>query len=175
MKKSSSFLNFISVLLLVGAIAGMVFYVNPMRSNLDSLEEDLVEKEAEVADLTSRVVELEALRDELGSSGVSEAKLLLQVPEGAEQDELVTGLAELSEEAGIDLHGMSFSNIEGDTNGVVTIAASFDGDYEDLVSFLESVESSSRKIKVKSIAVQLSEEGGVAHASFSLLMEAYYQ
>ncbi len=175
MKKSSTFLNLLSVLLLAVTVVAVVFFVNPMQAEVDELQVQLDEKETQLADLTEQVADLEAMREELGSSGVSEEKLLIQVPDGLEQDQLISDLSDLAEEAGIELHGMSFSTIEGDETGSVSISSSFDGDYEDLIGFLEAVEDNSRKIRIRSVNVQLSEEGSVPHASFSLLMEAYYQ
>ncbi len=175
MKKSSTLLNLIAVILLAVTVVGVLFFVNPMQVELDDLQAELDEKETTVTELTDQVAELEAMRDELGTSGVSEEKLLLQVPDDVDQSGLITDLSELAEEAGVELHGMSFSMVEGAESGVISVSASFDGDYEDLVSFLETVEDNTRKITVDSISVQLSEESSVAHASFGLLMEAYYQ
>ncbi|PIP66563.1 hypothetical protein COW94_01140 [Candidatus Peregrinibacteria bacterium CG22_combo_CG10-13_8_21_14_all_44_10] len=70
---------------------------------------------------------------------------------------------------------MSFSAIEGDQTGAIAISASFDGNYQDLIGFLESIEKNGRKLRVRSINVQLFEESSVARANFSLLIEAYYQ
>jgi len=175
MKKSSTLLNLLSVLLLAAAVVAVIFFVNPMQSEVDDMKLQLDEKEAELADLTSQVAALEAMREELGSSGVSEEKLLLQVPEGVDQDQLIADMADLASEAGVDLHGMSFSAIEGDQTGAVAISASFDGNYQDLIGFLESIEKNGRKLRVRSINVQLFEESSVARANFSLLIEAYYQ
>lgn len=175
MKKSSTFLNLLSVLLLAAAVVAVIFFVNPMQSEVDDMKLQLDEKEAELADLTSQVAALEAMREELGSSGVSEEKLLLQVPEGVDQDQLISDMADLASEAGIDLHGMSFSAITGDQTGAIAISASFDGNYQDLIGFLESIEKNGRKLRVRSINVQLFEESSVARANFSLLIEAYYQ
>jgi len=175
MKKSSTFLNLLAVLFLVVTVVSVVSFINPMQAEVDSLQVQLDEKETQVVDLTSQIATLEVMRDELGSSGVSEEKLLLQVPYGVEQDQLIKDLSDLASEAGIELHGMSFSALEGDSTGSITISASFDGDYEDLIGFLDAVESNSRKLRVRSINVQLTDENSVAHANFSLLMEAYYQ
>ncbi|MBU1019023.1 MAG: type 4a pilus biogenesis protein PilO [Patescibacteria group bacterium] len=175
MKKSSTFLNLLSVVLLVAVVLGFVFYVNPLSQDVESLNADLEGKTAEVEDLIARVAELEGLSEELGASGVTEERLLLQVPEGESQDELLSDLADLAAEAGVDLNGVNFSNVEGDNSGVINMSASFDGNYEDLIIFLEALEGNTRKIKVNSISVQLSEEGSGAHASFGLTMEAYYQ
>lgn len=165
-----------SVVLLLAVVLGLLFFVNPMRAEIGLMEVNLAEKELQVSELSAKVAELEAIKEEVGSSGISEDKLLTQVPEGISQDELIVDLSELSTTAGIELHGMSFSTVESeDGAGAVSISASFDGDYEDLIGFLQAVEDSSRKIKVKSINVQLSSEDDVAKASFSLLMEAYYQ
>lgn len=175
MKKSSTLLNLLSVLLLAVAVVAVIFFVNPMQVDVDDMRLQLAEKEAELVSLTSQVADLEAMKDELGSSGVSEEKLLLQVPEGASQDQLIDDMAALASEAGVDLHGMSFSDTLGDQTGAIAISASFDGDYQDLIGFLESVEKNGRKLRVRSINVQLSEESAVARANFSLLIEAYYQ
>lgn len=175
MKKSSTFLNLLSVVLLIVVVLGMVFYVNPLRGEVDELDGELDGKQTEIMDLTDRVAELEAIQEELGASGVTEEKLVLQVPEGLHQEELLTDLTDLASEAGIELNGVSFSTVEGDESSVVNMSASFDGDYEDLIGFLEAVEDNMREIRVKTISVQLTEEGSVAHASFGLTMEAYYQ
>lgn len=176
MKRTSTTLNLLSVALLLAVVLGLLFFVNPMRTEIGLLETNLTEKELQVDDLSAKVAELEAIREEVGSSGISEDKLLTQVPEGVSQDELIVDLSEVSIAAGIELHGMSFSIVENEEGvGVITVSASFDGDYEDLIGFLQAIEDSARKIKVKSINVQLSSEDDVAKANFSLLMEAYYQ
>jgi len=176
MKRTSTALNLLSVILLFAVVIGLLFFVNPTRTQIGLLEANLAEKELQVSDLQARVTELEAIQSEVGSSGISEDKLLTQVPEGMAQDELIVDLSELSTTAGIALHGMSFSTVQSaEGAGVISVSASFDGDYEDLIGFLQAIEDSSRKIKVKSINVQLSSEDDVAKANFSLLMEAYYQ
>lgn len=175
MRKSSTFLNLLSVVLLLIVIIAVVFYVNPMKEEASALSTQLVSKETSVSELMARVVELETLRDEIGESGATEGKLLLQVPSGMDQSGVIDDLNDLAVEAGVVLNGMSFSAIEGGESGVLGVSASFDGDYEDLITFLQAVEDNTRKIRVKSISVQLSEEDSVPHASFGLLMECYYQ
>ncbi|EKD47747.1 MAG: hypothetical protein ACD_65C00308G0001 [uncultured bacterium] len=173
--KKSNFLNLLSVIFLTAIVLGVVFLVNPMRTQIDQLDSDLDLKNFEVDSLTARVAELETLQEELATSGTTEEKLLQEVPVGFNQDELLTDLSDLSDEAGIVLNSVGFSVSEGEENGVVTISASFDGDYEDLIGFLETIEDNTRKLKVKTISVQLSEEGSTPHVSFGLAMEAYYQ
>ncbi len=175
MRKTSTFMNLLSVILLLIVIVAAVFYINPMKQDVSALAIQLESKEAQVSELMARVVELETLRDEIGKSGATEGKLLLQVPSGMDQSGIIADLNDLAAEAGVALNGMSFSAVEGEESGVLWISASFDGDYEDLITFLQAVEDNPRKIRVKAISVQLSEEDAVAHASFSLLMEAYYQ
>ncbi|MFA6528427.1 MAG: type 4a pilus biogenesis protein PilO [Candidatus Gracilibacteria bacterium] len=175
MRKSSTVLNLISMILLLVVIIGAVFYINPMKEQVTALSTELASKDTEVAELSARIAELETLRDEIGESGATEGKLLLQVPEGMDQSGIINDLNDLAIQAGIALNGMSFSAVDGDTSSVLGVSASFDGDYDDLINFLETVEDNTRKIRVKSISVQLSEKDTVPHASFSLLMECYYQ
>ena len=173
--KKSNFLNFLSVIFLIVIVLGVVFFVNPMKLEMDQLNTDLDLKTLEVSTLEARVLELESLQEELSASGTTEEKLLEQVPVGMNQDELLTNLSDLADESGITLNGVSFSPTEGDESNIVSISASFDGDYEDLIGFLETVEDNTRTFYVKTISVQLSEEGSTAHASFGLVLDAYYQ
>ena len=71
---------------------------------------------------------------------------------------------------------LSFSQVKDVLPGVngVGVSSAFTGNYASLLSFLQGLENNERKIKVRSLNVQvLSGEGN--QVTFGLSMEAYYQ
>lgn len=61
--------------------------------------------------------------------------------------------------------------------GALQISSSFDGTYEDLISFLKALEQNKRMFKVNSVSAQLMDTDvmGLKRAVFALSIETFYQ
>ena len=170
----------IGVLLVILAVAGYVFYSRPLAGDVDELKADVMAAETELEGLNAELETLERAKEALGLSNEVEAfAVKKQIPAGVEQDEVIRDVREIAELHEISLKSLSFG--KGSTNqqgvGSLRISSSFEGNYADLVDFLEGIENNGRLFKVNSINVQLSTLDllGFERATFTLTMEAFYQ
>ena len=170
----------IGVLLVILAVAGYVFYSRPLAGDVDELKADVMAAETELEGLNAELETLERAKEALGLSNEVEAfAVKKQIPAGVEQDEVIRDVREIAELHEISLKSLSFG--KGSTNqqgvGSLRISSSFEGNYADLVDFLEGIENNGRLFKVNSINVQLSTLDLLRfeRATFTLTMEAFYQ
>ncbi len=170
----------IGVFLILAAISFYVFYLSGVKENIDTTKTDLVAKQGELSVIQAELSEFKKAENDLNvSTEVQRSEVSKSIPLGLKQDELIKDVIEISEVNDIILNSLSFGKggLNEDGVGSVRINASFEGNYTDLVSFLESIEQNSRFLKVSSINVQLNklEISDSTRATFSLAMEAFYQ
>ncbi len=170
----------IGVFLILAAISFYVFYLSGVKSHIDTTKTDLVAKQSELSVIQAELSEFKKAENDLNvSTEVQRSEVSKSIPLGVKQDELIKDVIEISEVNDIILNSLSFGKggLNEDGVGSVRINASFEGNYTDLVSFLESIEQNSRFLKVSSINVQLNklEISDSTRATFSLAMEAFYQ
>lgn len=164
-------------LLLVALIVGM-FVLSPLREKGDLLSRDLATAQANLQTLQAEVNRLQTLEAKLPLADTERQKLLLAVPVGLDQDQLILDLKKIGEEAEVSLNAMSFSlQPERYDAETVSVVANFTGRYEELMALLTALENNPRLFRVNSIGVQLSEGDGdgVPLMNFSVTLEAYYQ
>ncbi len=170
----------IGVFLILAAISFYVFYLSGVKENIDTTKTDLVAKQGELSVIQAELSEFKKAENDLNvSTEVQRSEVSKSIPLGLKQDELIKDVIEISEVNDIILNSLSFGKggLNEDGVGSVRINASFEGNYTDLVSFLESIEQNSRFLKVSSINVQLNklEISDSTRATFSLAMEDFYQ
>lgn len=174
--RKSIFPSILSVVLVIALILGVVFWLNPLRSEIAGLKAERDEAKENLEEQKASLTGLKVIQEELPISEAEQESLERAVPTEADQDSLITDLSETADEAGISLNSINFNLGEKEDFKTVNISANFSGNYEDLLNFLTALEQNERKIQVKSISVQLGETNASGQeVSFNLNMEAYYQ
>lgn len=164
----------LGLFLLALAIAGWIFYVKPVKMRIFELQEEEKMKTEELSSLETRLVELSALEKELPKSDEERKKLLMAFPEALNEDQIVQYLDMLGRRYSVTFGTLNFESGDELTSGmaILSISGRFEGEYVNLVKFLEAVEKARRRIVVKNINVEVSD---AQKSSFYLKMEAYYQ
>lgn len=126
-----------------------------------------------------KLTELQTLQHELNlGSEVSKETTLLAIPEKLDQDELIRELTALALKNDMILNSMNFSiPVSGSVTEITRAQVNLNvtGSQSNLISFLRSLESTSRKLLVKNITVQLGEQALGSRVNFNLSTEVYYQ
>lgn len=169
----------IGVLLVLVGIVGYFFYTKPMVAEVSVIETDIAAKEVEIETLKEQIAEFESAEEELGiATEVQKIESLRSIPSTMQQDEVIRDIIQITDTYDIELKSLSFGEGSSAYDGVnaLRINASFEGNYTDLVTFLEGVEQNPRTFRVESINVQLNELDvlNIKRATFSLAMEAYF-
>jgi Tfp pilus assembly protein PilO len=178
--KITNIFNSIAFLLILIAVAGAIFYVKPLWSDVSSMEKGRDEKIEDRNELTNKLAVLKKLQQELGdSSEVKKEVTLLAIPEKLEQDKLIEDLSRIAIKNDMVLNGASFSVSKTSVKGEVakaTINTNLTGNEPNLVAFLKDLESNGRKMVVKNITIQIGETDiGLKRVNFNLNIETYYQ
>lgn len=171
--------SLIGVLLILATIVGYFFFTKPMGANVSTIEADISSKTTEIETIQEQISTFETAEEELGiSSEVQKLESLRAIPAEMNQDEVIKDIINITEIYDIELRSLSFGKGSSPYEGVdsLRINASFEGNYNDLVSFLEGIEQNPRLFKIESINVQISELEilSIQRASFSLSFEAFY-
>ncbi|MFH1533889.1 MAG: type 4a pilus biogenesis protein PilO [Nitrospirota bacterium] len=171
--------TFIGVLLVLVAVVGYFFYTKSLAADVSAMETDITSKEVEIESIKSKISEFETAEEELGiATEVQKIESLRAIPSTMKQDEVIKDIIQITDTYDIELKSLSFGEGNSAYDGVdaLRINASFEGNYTDLVTFLEGVEQNPRIFKVESINVQLNELDvlNIKRATFSLAMEAYF-
>jgi Tfp pilus assembly protein PilO len=163
----------VSVILLLLLVVGVFVLIMPMRDKVTDLKADKQVVADQLQGLQSEYEDLEALSSEVATSSTVKNDLLDSVPVGYSQDELILELADLADDAEFDLNAMNFAaSVDQASGNFVSVSANFDGDYGDLIKFLQALEGADRLMRVSSLSVQLTSTEEVV---FNLNIEAYYQ
>jgi len=179
-EKPSNKAPLIGALLIVMAIVGYVFYTSNLAAEVSVMKAAASSKSEEVKVLKAKLNGLEEAESELElTTEVKRLEILKSIPTSVRQDEIIRDLIEIAKNNDIELNSISFAKNELDQEniGKVKISASFEGNYQDLIVFLEGLERNGRLFKVDSISVQLRklDFSDFARASFSLSIETYFQ
>lgn len=167
----------VSAVLILLMLVGVPFAMFPLNRNLDDAR---VLRDNVLATKTSTQQQLAALQGaEKSLDGVSEVKqseYLDAIPDGVQQDTLIKNLNDLAKKHGVVLSSVQFGL--SDTQELpkrISMSASFQSGYSDLLEFLRAVEANRRRIHVKTVSVQIISQANTAAVNFSLDMEAFYQ
>jgi Tfp pilus assembly protein PilO len=170
----------IGVFLILLSLAGYVFYTKSLASQVSVVSADITAKTDQIALIKGQIEEFDRAEEEYGvSTEVQRSESLKSVPAQMNQDEVIRDIVNISDSYDIELKSLSFGEGASDQEGigVLSVNSSFEGNYNDLVSFLEGIEQNPRLFKVKTINVQINQLDvlDILRATFSLTMEAYYQ
>ncbi len=171
--KSGQSSQLVSILLLFLVIVGVTVFVLPMREEMTQLQLEKTTLEAELLELDARYMALDELSKKVSQSETTKLSLLRAHPVGYEQDQLILDLTNMAEEAGFSLNVLSFSpGLSEEYGKTLTVATNITGSYDQMIRFLQSLESADRLMRVISMNVQRLTASSVA---FNLQIEAYYQ
>lgn len=170
----------IGVFLILVSIAGYVFFTNGLSEEVNATRIDLDAKNGKISQLEAEVNKLETAKEDLDlTSGVKIFEVTKSIPPNIDQDEVIRDILEIADANKVTMNSLSFGKggTDKEAIGSLRINSSFEGDYNDLVNFLKSVEQNGRLFVVNSISVQLNSGGlsGIQRANFSLSIEAFYQ
>jgi Tfp pilus assembly protein PilO len=127
----------------------------------------------EIQLMQSNYESLELLAQEISQSDAAKGEFLKLVPVGTSQDELILDLEKIADSLDFDLNAMNFNmSVDQVRGNTINVAANFSGTYNDLIAFLEKIETADRLMRVTSMNVQLSNSSDIV---FNLNIEAYYQ
>ncbi|MBI2634535.1 type 4a pilus biogenesis protein PilO [Candidatus Peregrinibacteria bacterium] len=180
-EKPSTTGTIIGVFLIIASILGYVFFIKPLAEEVDTAQADIFSKQAEVQRLTTQLEILDKAEDEFQlTTEVKRLESLKAVPVSSDQDGVIKDIVEIAGANDVILNSISFSQDTGgkaETVGKLRINASFEGNYSDLVNFLEGLEQNARLFQVDSINVQLRDvvAAGLTRANFSLTFETFFQ
>lgn len=171
--KAGQFSQLFSILLLFLIIVGSLLFVLPLRDTIDALKTTRAGLKNNLATLEAEYEDLAALAEEVTTSETTRQSLMTAVPSGYSQDELILELSEMSSELGFTLNAVTFSStLSQDLGKALTVNANFSGTYEQLIAFLQKLETAKRLLRVLSLNVQRTTTSEI---SFNLSLEAYYQ
>lgn len=170
----------IGVFLILVSIAGYTFFTSGLSEEVSAARLDFDTKSDQVVKLEVEINELETAKDELDlTSGVKIFEVTKSIPPNIDQDEVIRDILEIADTNKVTMNSLSFGKggTDKEAIGSLRINSSFEGNYNDLVNFLKSIEQNGRLFVVNSISVQLNNVGitGIQRANFSLSMEAFYQ
>lgn len=173
-------LSIVGLLLLLGAVTAYALYLRPVLGEYNDLKASVSDKEEVISELEDKIDVYKSAEGKADvTTDVQRLSLLNSIPVGVEQDAVIESVIKIAEANDIELRSVSFGLSEGykDDIGVLKINASFEGDYGDLMNFLEGIEQNARLLKVTSVNVQVSQFEGVdvKRVTFSLSMDAFYQ
>ena len=152
---------------------GSVLFVLPMGDKIDALKLSKDAMGIELQALQTQYDDLSELSEKVAASETTRAWLKAAVPAGYQEDTLLLELAQMAEDLNFELNAVNFSDTVDEVNGnKLSVTANFNGTYEDLVAFLQKIETADRLMQVTSLGVQ---RISTSEIGFSLALEAYYQ
>jgi len=170
---NQSTLTLIAVVLLIIAVVAVFMLIIPQRDQLDEVKTNLSEEQLELNRLNNEIAKFVKLEDSFTGGEVTKNDVLNLVPENIEQNEVIETFAELTSEFGLSFNSISFGTAQGadEDASVLNITTNLTGKHEDLIDFLEALETNSRKYRVKTMSVQTLEN---RLENMSLTIEAYF-
>jgi len=177
--KSSGGVIIGAVLVVLGVVV-FTFGARPVAEEVNQIQADISSKEVSIVELTDKIQKYTDAEESLQiSTEVQRQQSLSAIPIGMQQDEVIENIINITREHDIELKSLSFGKGSAEAEGIHTLRvnSSFEGNYADLISFLEALETNERLVKVDSINVQINKVtiSDLTRAIFSLSMEVYYQ
>ncbi len=171
--KNSNTMTVVAIILLIVSIAGVFLFLLPQRDRLAELQADLSSNQTELQNLRSEIVRLENLQDSFEGSEVTMNDVLNLIPSNAQEEDVITTIAELTSDNQVSFNSISFGQAEDAELGInrLTITTNLSGGNRALIRFLEELEETSRKFVVESISVQKLQN---LLENMTLTINAYY-
>lgn len=175
--------HLLSFVLILFVILGVLFYVSPRRTDLDTLHATIDGQNAQIASLQVEVDRLTALQTSVAVDSQEAQTLTAAIPTGFNEDAVLQTIHDLATQNALSLHAVSFST--GSVKDSITtfaITASLSGNYDALAKFLKDLEGTDRQYTVRNISVSLTpsdttdedQSNDVMTTAFSLTINAYY-
>jgi Tfp pilus assembly protein PilO len=170
----------VGALLIILSVAFYFIFTTQLKEKFDLAKADVAVKEAKLAEVNAQIDQYQEAVKKMGvETEVQKVALVNSIPVGLNQDKVIEDLYKIAKANEIDLKSLSFGVSEGVYSdvGALRINSSFEGNYSDLINFLEGIEDNLRLFKVSSVNVQINEgeEGESKRVTFSLTIDAYYQ
>lgn len=177
---SSKKSTLIGVFLIVLALAVYMLLIRPFVEQSAVLKTNIVAKGEELAKVGEEIKNYKDFEEKLNlSTEVNKQEVFKAIPSQMRQDEVIEDIINIADTYDITLNSISFSKGGSGQDSVksLVVNASFIGNYNDLVDFLEGIEQNPRVFKVNSISVQINklDISKLERASFSLAIETFYQ
>ncbi len=170
--------NLLTLIVFLVVFIGAVFYVKPLWDDVSSLSLGRDDKMQQKEQLTNQLKSLQDIQQSMSqSSEVSQQTTLNAIPQRLEQDKLITDLTGIATANDIALNSVNFTINAASSDRIkkAGVNANLTGDLGGLLGFLKGVESSTRKLSVKTISVQTgTTDTGIPRVNFNVNMEAYY-
>jgi len=173
-------LPLIGIVMLIASVSAYALFVRSEMDDYSKVKADISTKSERVAQLKKQIDTYKETEKKMDlTTEVQKKTLINSIPVGVNQDGIIEDLVKIASENDVKLKSVSFGVSRGDETkvGVVKMNASFEGNYNDLLNFLEGIEENARFFKVTSISVQVNDVSGldIKRVTFSLSLDAYYQ
>jgi len=173
-------LPLIGIVMLIFSVSAYALFVRSEMDDYSKVKADISTKSERVAQLKKQIDTYKETEKKMDlTTEVQKKTLINSIPVGVNQDGIIEDLVKIASENDVKLKSVSFGVSRGDETkvGVVKMNASFEGNYNDLLNFLEGIEENARFFKVTSISVQVNDVSGldIKRVTFSLSLDAYYQ
>ena len=170
----------VGVFLVILSIAAYVFFVRGLSTGVAEKRDEIADKTVKIEQMKQKVEDLKVAEKQWDvSTEVQRAEVLKSIPVGLNQDQVIEDLVKIAKANDIELNSVSFgkSTKGKDDIGSLRVNSSFEGNYADLVNFLEAIEQNGRLFKVNTVNVQVNtfEVSSFERISFALNLEAFYQ
>jgi len=168
-----------AVMIVLSGVFYFLFTSN-LKTDFDSVKADVTSRETKISDIKARIESYKSAEKKMDvETEVKKNEILNSIPVGMRQDGIIEDLYDIAKTNEIELRSVSFGTSRGvyDNVSALTISASFEGNYSDLINFLKSIEENKRFLKVSSVNVQVADVVGedMKRVTFSLSMSAFYQ
>lgn len=161
-----------ALILLLLVVATWSYFVNPSRSSIKELEDQLSELKTQVTQSDNQ----KQLEDEVQLTELDKVNLEAAIPQGFDQELLVKLFNQTANDNTVRLNSINFNKSLTAENGVQTVQINLNGitAKADLEKFLFDLESNSRGFFIKNISVSFNEIEGFTRASFTINLESYF-
>jgi hypothetical protein len=171
--------SIIGIVLVLLSVSLFVFFYRPISISNQELKKTQESLNANILDQENKLTLLE--EQKVGLNLVTDTAMNIlknAIPSAMSQDVVIRDLISISDENKVSLNSISFGKGGANDKGVsvLRVNAGFEGGFNDLIRFLEGIETNNRKFTVNSISVQLASltVGGIRKANFSVAMETYF-
>jgi Tfp pilus assembly protein PilO len=175
-KKNSSAI--VSLILLLALVGVGVFWLKPNWDEVTALKVTEQARQAAKDEANKTLESLKQAQATLeGSSEIDRSTVLTAIPENFEQDKLINLITDIARRNDVNVGSISFSIPFGSQDAIkkATISLSMTGSEGDLLRLLKGLETSSRKMLVKSVTVQFGRTEGLERINFNISMDTYFQ
>lgn len=163
----------IALILIIVSIVGIFFFLIPKKTDFEESNDLLAQSQTELNRLKTQLIDLQEVEKSFEGSEVTRKDILNLIPADINQDGIINALSEIAANNQTSINSVSFSTGAGRDLDVqvVTINLNVTGTHDNLIRFLEGIENSSRKFRVKTISLQILAS---KLENMSITLEAFY-